>query len=66
VQPPASARGHFAGTPTRSLHARRGCVGRYFRVPALRGITRFARPAPRRPVPPPAARSVSPRPPAWG
>jgi hypothetical protein len=55
-----SARGHFAGTPTRSLHARgagapgdtSGCL-----------ITRFAA---RGPLPPPTARCPSPRPPARG
>jgi hypothetical protein len=38
----------------------RGCAGRYFRVPSFGSITRFARPAPRPPLPP--RRGPSPRP----
>jgi hypothetical protein len=58
--PGTSARGHFAGTPTRSLHARgAGAPGDTSGCP----ITRFAA---RGPLPPPTARCPSPRPPARG
>ena len=60
--PATPASGHFTGTPARSLHARgAGAPRRYFRLPALGGITRFAQRA-SGPFPAPAARGPSPRP----
>jgi hypothetical protein len=41
--PGTSARGHFAGTPTRSLHARgAGAPGRYFGMSEVGGVGRRA------------------------
>jgi hypothetical protein len=60
----ATGRGGFATGGGRPLHrdadaqpARpwRGCAGRYFRLPGLGGITRFAPPETTRPFPSPAA-----------
>jgi hypothetical protein len=62
-----SARGHFAGVPTRSLHARgAGAPGDNALVPGLGGHNALRAARCRLPVPPPAARVPSPRPLAGG
>jgi hypothetical protein len=62
-----SARGHFAGTPTRSLHARgAGAPGDNVRLPALGGIKPLAHRDARQPIAAPAACCPAPRPPAGG
>jgi hypothetical protein len=67
VNPGTSARGHFTGTPTRSLRTR-GAVapGDNVRLPALGGIKPLAHRDARQPIAAPAACCPAPRPPAGG